>query len=228
MVAFVICGRLSRVLEMCYDGLEARGACESHGVVTWPGRRERYEGQLVGSRPHGHGAYRWRDGTLYRGEWYAGHMHGCGVLIWRDAQGEVQAQLNWRSLRWNDGCTYDGLEARGACESHGVVTWPGRTERYEGQLVGSRPHGHGAYRWRDGTLYRGEWYAGHMHGCGVLIWRDAQGEVQAQPYLQPPLPPVLEGLGPAGKFFRDDYVGAVFAQPGHNCCPSHGQYIVPL
>ncbi|PNW70715.1 hypothetical protein CHLRE_17g731600v5 [Chlamydomonas reinhardtii] len=88
--------------------------------------------------------------------------------------------LNWRSLRWNDGCTYDGLEARGACESHGVVTWPGRRERYEGQLVGSRPHGHGAYRWRDGTLYRGEWYAGHMHGCGVLIWRDAQGEVQAQ------------------------------------------------
>ncbi|PNW70711.1 hypothetical protein CHLRE_17g731561v5 [Chlamydomonas reinhardtii] len=59
--------------------------------------------------------------------------------------------LNWRSLRWNDGCTYDGLEARGACESHGVVTRPGRRERYEGELVGSRPHGHGAYRWRDGT-----------------------------------------------------------------------------
>ncbi|EFJ42333.1 hypothetical protein VOLCADRAFT_119434, partial [Volvox carteri f. nagariensis] len=75
-----------------YEGLEAGGACESHGVITWPDRRERYEGQLHDSRPHGYGAYRWRDGTLYRGQWYDGHMQGCGVLIWKDEQGAIQAK----------------------------------------------------------------------------------------------------------------------------------------
>ncbi|GIL69468.1 hypothetical protein Vretifemale_394 [Volvox reticuliferus] len=89
--------------------------------------------------------------------------------------------------------TYEGLEAGGSCESHGVVTWPGRRERYEGQLRGSQPHGYGAYRWRDGTLYRGEWYDGRMQGCGVLIWKDEQDAIQAK----------------AGKFFRDDFVGPV-------------------
>ncbi|GLI62693.1 hypothetical protein VaNZ11_005369 [Volvox africanus] len=75
-----------------YEGLEAGGACESHGVVTWPGRRERYEGQLHGSRPHGYGAYRWCDGTLYRGEWHDGQMQGCGVLIWKDEHDAIQAK----------------------------------------------------------------------------------------------------------------------------------------
>ncbi|PNH10347.1 Phosphatidylinositol 4-phosphate 5-kinase 3 [Tetrabaena socialis] len=99
--------------------------------------------------------------------------------------------LEWRSLRWQDGCTYDGLEAGGSCESHGIISWPSRRERYEGQVSASRPHGHGAYRWSDGTLYRGEWYDGRMHGCGVLLWQDAQGVVQAK----------------VGRFFADDYVG---------------------
>lgn len=30
-------------------------------------------------------------------------------------------------------------------------------------------NGYGVYRWKDGSVYKGEWTDGEMHGCGS--WR---------------------------------------------------------
>ena len=122
-----------------------------------------YEGYVQtknGILPHGRGTMVWRDGNVYRGDWYNGQMHG--------ELGEY-----WSAV---DKSLYRGNWYKGKREGQGEYWLDGENrqgERYKGGFINGEFAGHGEYRLASGrTLYVGEWEHDEWHGEGVVYWRN--------------------------------------------------------
>ncbi|KAK9820914.1 hypothetical protein WJX74_006604 [Apatococcus lobatus] len=70
-------------------------------------------------------------------------------------------------------------------------------DRYEGEFFNGKMHGFGAYTWRNGIIYRGEWEANKRSGCGVELVRNHDGSFTSR----------------EGQFMNDTFIGPVMACP---------------
>merc|ERR1719284_2219251 len=91
------------------------------GVVTYVSARgsvvEKFEGDWVNGKMHGHGKYQYADGGVYEGDWYDGKMHGKGIYI------------------FPNGNTYDGEWVNDMKEGYGTLTYQ-NGEKYDGYWKG--------------------------------------------------------------------------------------------
>uniref|UniRef100_A0A0G4H3Z3 MORN repeat-containing protein 5 n=1 Tax=Chromera velia CCMP2878 TaxID=1169474 RepID=A0A0G4H3Z3_9ALVE len=84
-------------------------------------------------------------------------MHGKGTT--RYAEGDVYTG-EWRDDKRRGKGTVTYVSAKGS-----VVE-----EKYEGDWVNGKMHGHGKYIYADGGVYEGDWYDGKMHGKGTYVF----------------------------------------------------------
>jgi hypothetical protein len=98
------------------------------------------------------GAYTFRDGSQYEGEWRDGCMHGRG---------------RWEMF----GNVYEGDFETNQRHGNGTLTYV-TGQRYEGQWADDRPHGVGKLTLPDGTQYEGGMRDGLRHGTGTLRFRN--------------------------------------------------------
>jgi hypothetical protein len=130
-------GRLIQSWFMEHD--TTKEGCQ-FGEFTGPGR---YTGWFRGNRikgyvPHGRGIMRYRNGSVYTGQWKNGKMHGNGTI------------------RWNDGTMYSGQWKMGKRTGFGTYIWPGG-DKYVGQWNDNQICGTGTYYYQNGRVVSGEW-----------------------------------------------------------------------
>lgn len=134
-------GRLS------YDGAWKDGVFSGYGVLRWRDGSV-YAGEFVGGYFDGHGKYTWNDGTAYDGDFVGGIREGKGAYF------------------WNDGMVYTGDVVDGSPLGKGVYNWADG-DSYKGDVVNGRLEGNGKYIWSDGTYWVGEWAANKRNGYGA-------------------------------------------------------------
>ena len=101
------------------------------------------------------GRKRFKDGSIYVGEFKFGKPHGKGKMIWQD------------------GSIYIGEFKNGYRNGWGEFTSP-EGDRYEGEWTSDLRQGQGAYSWACGHEYIGSFRADKMEGEGTILF--ANGE----------------------------------------------------
>lgn len=120
------------------------------GILVFPVRQEKYEGQFEGDKCHGEGTRTWGDGAKYEGQWRKGVKHGRGALIDSDPTSTYVGQ-------WEDGRRH----------GEGSQTYL-NGDSYEGGWSKGLQSGKGVYTFRDGRVYEGKWASGRYDGPGLL------------------------------------------------------------
>jgi len=129
-------------------------------------------------QPHGTGAQKWPDGTVYTGSWVAGSAHGRGKLVKSDGSGYegdwVEGRKHGDGSEWLvDQSQYHGQFADGQKHGTGCFQWEGGAS-YTGDFCEDVLHGEGVFLWGDGRSYRGQWVQSRMHGQGRFEWPDGK------------------------------------------------------
>lgn len=126
---------------------------------NYNGEGVRYEGEVLEEggfqRAHGKGLLRFRDGSIYEGDFVDGLKHGRGVYWWATGhrfEGEwVHNQRHRGTYTWPDGAWYEGTFRDS--ESH---TEPGDTGRRVDLTAG--------------LVQKGSWNQGWLQGWASLRW----------------------------------------------------------
>jgi hypothetical protein len=113
----------------------------------------------------GKGAYTWKDGSLYKGEWKNSMRHGFGTYTWpggKKYQGHWQqnVQSGKGKMLWANGDTYDGDWLAGKMSGWGTYIYKNKN-RYSGEFLNNLPHGKGVlYDHLGLVVYEGNWENG--------------------------------------------------------------------
>lgn len=159
-----------------------------------------YKGQIgSGGTRDGLGIYRWYNGDYYFGGYSGGSRHGYGVLVLRDGQeftgyrGAVIYAGNWNNdTRSGTGTFYDkfgnllytgnfangrptgAYPSTGNYSSYKFEVFEGSgCDRYVGETRNEQRHGFGAYVWRNGNVWFGDWNNGARNGNGIFMTHNA-------------------------------------------------------
>mmetsp|Transcript_103560 Transcript_103560/g.302232 ORF Transcript_103560/g.302232 Transcript_103560/m.302232 type:complete len:290 (-) Transcript_103560:83-952(-) len=140
-----------------------------------------YEGQWKNRSRHGFGVQRWPDGSCYEGEWADGGVQGKGRFTFQNGdvyigQWKANSFHGLGAYRAADGVTYLGEWTHEAREGYGVeVSASSGTTKYAGAFLLDKKHGHGIYTWSDGGEYVGEMRQDIIEGYG--IHRSNKGDI---------------------------------------------------
>ena len=106
---------------------------------------------VSGNCDNGYGVKKYKDGTMYVGEWWNGQASGQGTVI------------------WPDGSIYVGEFIKGLYSGEGTLL----TEKkfYVGEFHKNLPNGSGSMFMNEG-VYVGEFKKGEMSGKGFFQHRD--------------------------------------------------------
>ena len=110
-----------------------------------PGLFGKYEGDLIGGRPEGHGRVEYENGNSYEGDWHNGLKEGRGIFSWTDGQ------------------KYEGEWKEDYISGEGVLKYPDGAQ-YEGGFLKGCFNGHGVLIESDGQRYSGNWKNGVLDG----------------------------------------------------------------
>ncbi|MBN1533212.1 MAG: hypothetical protein JXA20_11160 [Spirochaetes bacterium] len=144
------------------------------GSIRYPSG-SRYSGEFSGGVKHGLGTFLWLDGREFRGHFAYDIPQGTGVLTMADGREKivvfekgVVVSFSWRSQEaFHGDCRYGSSAGR-----HDYSGWHRGNER-----EGIVPHGRGRMRYRNGSVYEGQWEDGRMHGNGVIRWDDGSSYI---------------------------------------------------
>jgi len=139
-----------------------------------------YTGSFTSGKKEGFGIYLWPDGSEYRGEFRDGVPDGEGLYLYADGRRKRVTYQNGsmqKAFMVSNAVRLDGAE-------YGEYDFNGH---YSGWFRGSKvkgyvPHGRGAMRYLNGSVYTGQWDNGKMHGNGKIVWED--GAVYSGQWLQ--------------------------------------------
>lgn len=102
-------------------------------------------------KQHGHGVYKYADGTIYEGDFKFGKMTPPD-----DAPRPDSPVVGY----------VGDLNEKGEKHGHGVFRYD-NNDIYEGDWIENRKEGHGIYKYSNGDVYEGELKDGLKHGRGV-------------------------------------------------------------
>jgi ankyrin repeat protein len=122
---------------------------------------------------------RWRNGTIYEGDWVNETMDGQGTLTFSNGEryeGQwVHALKQGNGVYvFQDGEKYDGQWMADKRSGSGVYTIPDGG-RFEGTWSnGHLEQGFGLYHFANGDTYEGEWRNDKMSGTGIYTTSDGR------------------------------------------------------
>ncbi len=110
-------------------------------------------------KPEGQGQYKWKNGSIYIGDFKDGLKAGKG---------------KWKK-RFNDqNCNmYEGHYENDKKNGMGLFTWESGNY-YKGCYKDDERHGYGEMYWKDGSCYKGEWNRGIQNGVGRMEFPDGR------------------------------------------------------
>ena len=134
-----------------------------------------YDGEYLGGLRHGEGSATYVNGDYYTGAWAEGYRYGYGEFFYQ-AVG-VTFKGDWLDdLKTGSGVAVfsngDSLECRWSKDvikdSTATIHYSKSKSEYEGGIKQACKHGEGSIKYRDGTIYRGDWVSEKRHGPGLL------------------------------------------------------------
>jgi hypothetical protein len=136
-----------------------------HGRWVWSsGPSQTYVGGLNGTRLHGLGVLRARNGDYFQGEFHNDLKDGAWGIQYRHSK---TRGLGRESL-------YRGSWRKGRRSGVGLLRRADGSE-YLGEWHHDRPHGVGRRTEKDGVVFDGQWRRGQLSGFGVQL--DSMGTV---------------------------------------------------
>lgn len=113
-----------------------------------------YEGEFDDvNKRHGFGTYKWKDGSVYNGNWQNDKMNGYG------------------KLHYSNDDIYEGNWVDNNAEGYGELTQKTGLI-YKGLWLNDLKHGKGIEIWKDIAKYEGDFLNGQKNGYGKLIFKD--------------------------------------------------------
>ena len=97
----------------------------------------------------GEGIFKWKDGSMYKGNFNKGNINGNGIF------------------NWQDGRIYKGEFLNGEIEGKGEFIWP-NNHKYIGSYIKGKKNGFGIYYWNNDIFYEGNWVNNSQHGEGTF------------------------------------------------------------
>lgn len=150
-------------LEMEYEGQVRDGQPHGHGKKTWLETGEVYEGFFEYGVPNGEGKLKMKDGSEYIGPFLKGSFSGQG------------------QLSYSDGAVVKGEFKNGEVFGKGVYKYPStdpmQKEEYVGHFQRSIPSGKGILKFRNGSVYTGDFSNGRMQGQGKMAIASEKTEI---------------------------------------------------
>ena len=111
-----------------------------------------YSGQIdFTGVPHGLGQMKYRNGSLYQGQWSSGQRHGRGVMV------------------FSSGNRYEGDFCMNKRHGSGKFFYKELGDVYEGSWCNDMKDGKGEYRFKNGTIFKGGFKKDQRHGFGWKI-----------------------------------------------------------
>eukprot|EP01023_Acetabularia_acetabulum_P008522 TRINITY_DN13704_c0_g1_i2.p1 TRINITY_DN13704_c0_g1~~TRINITY_DN13704_c0_g1_i2.p1 ORF type:complete len:991 (+),score=142.17 TRINITY_DN13704_c0_g1_i2:1978-4950(+) len=104
-------------------------------------------------KKHGDGFYKFKNGDIFKGEFFQDRMEGLGVYTF-SAGGQYCGE--WRKS------IYEGI---------GAETFA-RGSKFEGQYMNGLRHGYGTCEYYNGDTYVGQWFGGCRQGVGLQKCED--------------------------------------------------------
>lgn len=161
----------------CYCGMWQNERITGRGTMTWP-EKDEYQGQWVDGKRDGRGRMRYFDGTVFDGAWAVDDMlDGHMECNYTDPPGVYNGEWarncrNGTGTFTEEGTCYQGQWLDDAY--HGDGKLEDKTGVYFGAMIGGLKEGHGHMKYKDGSLYVGNFSKGQRHGAGCLFTKDGQ------------------------------------------------------
>ena len=99
-------------------------------------------------KPHGNGQFTWANGAVYIGSFEDGVKSGFG---------------RWRSDRTPLATCFEGNFKNDMKHGQGMYVWASGNV-YRGEYKCDERDGFGEMRWKDGSVYVGQWVKNVQHG----------------------------------------------------------------
>ena len=133
-----------------YEGNYRNNKKEGRGKYFWASNGDCYEGEYMDNLKHGHGIFISHvAGTVYSGQFLRGKKHGKGVLKFKDGtifEGDfIEGRRKKGTLRLSCGDIYDGEFVNEKFQGKGVYSYAdGR--HYSGDFKNNKKHGFGVFK----------------------------------------------------------------------------------
>jgi len=111
-----------------------------------------YEGLWVKDLQEKYGIENWKDGSIYKGEYFEGKKKGIGIYT------------------WPDGTRYEGMWENNTFNGYGIFYFSG-DRYYFGEWKNKKKHGFGEFIWPE-KKYVGFFSNDKKEGFGIIIWND--------------------------------------------------------
>lgn len=134
----------------------------------------------------GFGAYIFKNGDGYEGEWKNGQMHGEGTYFYQES-----------------GQRYSGTWKNGYRSGEGQLFNAGGNLLYDGNWLNDEKNGEGIYFYDDGSRYVGTWKDDQHHGAGKHTIPDEgyyEGKFKKGKYNGPGIFYYMDGRSYEGKW----------------------------
>lgn len=109
---------------------------------------DKYDGQWVAGKMHGHGIKKMANGDIYDGEWRYDKAHGFGIK------------------KFVCGDRHEGIYQADKRHGYGKYFFA-NGDRFEGFWVDGEQLGKGSYYYNNGDVFRGFWVDGKKNGKGI-------------------------------------------------------------
>jgi len=135
--------------------------------------------QCKGDCQNGYGAFTYKSGARYKGNFKNGRINGSGALYFTNGDKYIgQWKNSYREgkgkLTFANGDVFQGNFVRNEFNGHGVLEFANGNE-YDGNFQDGQFFGNGIMIYANGEQYIGEWKNNKRHGTGKLIL--ANGDV---------------------------------------------------
>ena len=151
--------------EGFYKGEWRHGQQNGQGRIDYDDGRV-YVGNFKDGKPHGRGTMAWPDSTSpdapkkHEGLWANGLPNGQGRRTYMDGVVDEGIWTNGvlkKTVSFPDHSQYQGEWRHGRANGQGICIYSSG-DRYEGQFLDSKRHGHGKYTtFSTGQVWEGEW-----------------------------------------------------------------------
>lgn len=163
-----------------YEGNWRNDLPNGYGVFYYA-NGDRYEGNFENGQCEGIGTLFYKDGSFYKGQWHHNKRHGKGEMEFPDGEqikgewSDDQYLTDWTQLGFN-GDTLNLRDCNSVFCADGYGKFRYRDGSiYIGDFVSGLPEGRGTVYYSNGDQYEGGWSKHAPHGRGVMYY--ATGKV---------------------------------------------------